>query len=228
MPSPAIPATPIVLGEIDRGFNAKWLLINMINAVVHNNYPTGSTFFTEPVKLPNGSLCNTSIQVYSNPENPLYPTRNVYYNRVHTTDLGPAIVPSLDMLFVNNILSSFNSIYGSYIKARDIIDELLPPPDSFGNVTVFLKFAPICLQFYSGDKIIVNNPNSLEDTTRVLLDIELVDNTPDLAKPVSVPQATAIANVLSTAEAYANNLVNNIDVSALVNGENIIYDSGNF
>ena len=196
------------LGSIGRGFNPRQQLMDLVNRTSIKQYSLETWDFTDVGILPNGSENNTKAALINTVVNSgLYNKRAFNYNRIHVSDLGVIRIPKGSAVRVTDMLDQINAFLSTWIYSYDIIDGVLPDIDVDGNVTVNLAFEAHCLQFYSSAKVVLLSDAPVTAITKADVGLPLVDNTPDLFKPVSAQQQAAIADSLLLAKAYTQNQI---------------------
>jgi len=196
----------IVLNTIGKGFNPRQLLMDMYNIQNKKKLSILTSDFFEPSVLPNGSTRNAMVLLKSLSYQDLISPKIVHYNRIHTSEFGIIDIPKNNAILVSDLLTPINDIYETFIYETDIVDQILPIADATGKVQFTLQFQTSCLQFYSGPEVIIF-ANGEFKLTKADVGLGMVDNTPDVAKIVSVPQAAAITSALDSLELELRNYV---------------------
>lgn len=177
-------ASAFELGLVGRGYNGRQVLFDLINLTSSFKYEMSHGWdFTPPRRMPQGSKFNTVCEMINGvKDSGLFSMRTVYYNRIHTSDLGSLVLPKGSATLVSDLIDAINLALSTSLSSFEIIDAQLPNPDGAGNVTFNLTFFDSSMQYYSGEKIIPATVVS-----------------PD---GVSQPVATAIAQAVATVEQF--------------------------
>lgn len=143
----------IVLGTIEKLQYPERLLINAINATKPQKTYLYNSSFTEPIKLPDGSVTNTKVSVNTvNSIGVVYQT-DVYYNRYSSKDLGPVSIKVTKEVTMRDTVGSINAFLSTFIPPEIVSNTVLTLPNGVGITNFNVIFIQNNLQYYSGKRV---------------------------------------------------------------------------
>lgn len=204
---PTIPGsdTPILLGNVLKGLNPRKIIVDLINAVSTRKYDSTYVDIINISKQESGKDRNTSASLQLLPDEGLFSAVVFHYNRIYTRVLGLVTILNGDSVTVYDALGKINRYLSISLTTLDVVNKPLPTPDANGYSNFYLDFKPECLLYYSGEQIYDKsgyNPNAIL-IDKVANELDRVDNTRDVLKPLSDAATQAISTAIITTEGYA-------------------------
>lgn len=194
-----------LLGTIDLGSDAKSILLAMVNRSSVKQFTFDEYAFSEPVRpTEQAPVRNTLIRLLPKSGTNLYGSVTLYYNRMNISVIGDIKVFKNGATLISEVIPYINTTYGIYLSPTDYIDGPLPTGSDTDPVSVTLTISPTCIQFYGGTQIVTALPQTIQ-VDKAHIGLTNVDNTSDVAKPVSTAQAQANADTLTAAHQYTDN-----------------------
>jgi hypothetical protein len=136
-----------ILGTNDLGGDGETILLALLNNKEGTNKTFNDFYFSNPVPVLPPITGNTLIELIASPTSQYRGKTTIWYNRIDAKELGVITVPKGPANTLIDVLPIVNEQLGIFIKPTDVIDYILPFPDSNGLVTLSITFSDTSVIF---------------------------------------------------------------------------------